>query len=788
MKRIVLIIIFYFAASFYAYPQPGYLQNVRGVVKDKVSKSPLVGANIIVVNSNPILGAVCNELGEFKIENVPTGRETFKISYMGYNSTFLNNILISSGKELILDIELEEKVFEAKEVEISANRGNDKALNEMATVSARSFTIEQTNRFAGSLGDPSRMVSNFAGVAAPSDQRNDIVIRGNSPMGVLWRLDGIDIPNPNHFGALGTTGGPVSMLNNNLLSKSDFFTGAFPAEFGNALSGAFDLRMRAGNNKKREFVGQVGFNGFELGAEGPFSKASNASYLLNYRYSTLGVFSALGIDFGPGSSIPQYQDLSFKLNFPGIKYGKFSFFGIIGKSFIQLYDSKKDSNEWSYGLSGTDTDFGTDMGVLGLSNTYFINDKTRIVNSIAVSTAGNTVKIDSLSKVNTDISYPWLRRQQRESKLTYSCTFIPKISARNNASIGVVYDVFNIQLLDSVLDGTKFRTFFDQNETIGLLRSFINWQHKFSNELSFYLGGHFQYFAYNKTYSIEPRFGTKWEFKPNQSLSFGFGNHSQLQPKLTYFYLSTLSDGTQIQSNKMLDFSRSYHYVLGYDNLISANFRFKSELYFQNLYNIPVTRNQPEFSILNYGDYFAFPLVDSLTNTGTGRNYGIEFTLEKFLNKGYYFLITTSFFQSKYIGYDGIERNTAFNNNYVANALIGYEFKTGKRSSLMLDFKSVLSGGKRYIPIILDESIAKGETVLDWGNSFTKKYPDYVRIDLRMSFRLNSKKANQEWAIEIRNLTNYKNLFMETFDVQSGKIKTEYQQGFFPMMLYRVQF
>lgn len=142
----------------------------------------------------------------------------------------------------------------------------------MATVSARSFTVEETSRYAGSLNDPSRMAANYAGVSSTSDARNDIIIRGNSPLGVLWRLNGMEIPNPNHFGSLGTTGGPVSILNNNLLDKSDFLTGAFPAEYGNALAGVFDLQMRSGNNEKTEFLGQVGFNGFELGAEGPIGK------------------------------------------------------------------------------------------------------------------------------------------------------------------------------------------------------------------------------------------------------------------------------------------------------------------------------------------------------------------------------------------------------------------------------------------------------------------------------------------------------------------------------------
>jgi hypothetical protein len=183
-------------------------------------------------------------------------------------------------------------VYTLDDVTVRPDIRKDQAINEMAVVSARSFTIDETERYAGSLGDPSRMAANFAGVTSVSDQRNDIVIRGNSPLGLLWRLEGLEIPNPNHFGSIGTTGGPISMLNINHLTNSDFYTGAFPAEYGNALAGAFDIRMRNGNNQKHEFMGQMGFNGFELGAEGPFSSNSQASYMANFRYSTLEVLHA----------------------------------------------------------------------------------------------------------------------------------------------------------------------------------------------------------------------------------------------------------------------------------------------------------------------------------------------------------------------------------------------------------------------------------------------------------------------------------------------------------------
>jgi len=245
MKKIVLLslIIFLFEQG-KAQSQSNLTQTIRGSVVDNVSKTPLPGANVVLLNSNSPMGTKTDHNGNFRLSNVPVGRKGIQVSFVGFKTITIQNLIVNSAK----------------------------------------------------------------------DQRNDIIIRGNSPSGLLWRLEDTDIPNPNHFAEGGTTGGPVGMLNNNLLVNSDFFTSAFPAEYGNALSGVFDLKMRNGNTDRHEFLFQSGFNGFELGAEGPFNKKHQSSYLANYRYSTLQLVDNI-IDFGT-SGVPKYQDFSYKLNFP----------------------------------------------------------------------------------------------------------------------------------------------------------------------------------------------------------------------------------------------------------------------------------------------------------------------------------------------------------------------------------------------------------------------------------------------------------------------------------------
>ena len=781
--------------------QNNYTQTIRGLVIDKHSQITLPGASVILLNSNPMVGTVSDVDGNFKLENIPVGRQGIYVSFLGYHTITLSGLNLSSGKELVLTIELEEQIINLSEIVIVGKQRKDLAANKMASVSARSFSVEETERYAGSLGDPSRMVSNYAGVAMTNDSRNDIIIRGNSPSGVLWRLDGIEIPNPNHFGAFGTTGGPVSMLNNNLLTNSDFITSAFPAEYGNAMSGVFDLKMRSGNNQKREYVGQIGFNGFEAGVEGPLKKGGKSSYLANYRYSTLGVFNAIGIDIGTGLAIPQYQDLTFKLNFPTKKYGVFSLVGIGGLSFIELHDSKtalaKKDEDSNYNFGGVDLEYGSDMGVLGFSHLYFINDKTRIQTNLSVLGMKATTYIDSLKfdgngGIIQDSNFKFYESDGTEVKYSASVHLKKKFNSKNNASVGIYYDYYDINLLDSV-DVKKaggFINYFDVKGNASLIRGYVQWQHRFTDRFKVNSGLYSQYFNMNNEISLEPRFSLKYNLTNTQSISAGYGLHSQIQSRIHYF-VQTLVDTANLvyySPNKKLGMSKSHQFVLRYDKLFSENFRFKAEAYYQSLFNIPVSINTPEYSILNGGDSFGAPLEDSLTNVGSGINYGLELTLEKFFNDGYYFLSTLSVFESKYKAYDEKDRNTAFNGNYVINLLGGYEFKIGKHNLLSCSIRTVYAGGKRYIPIDLEESIIANSTELDWNKAYENKYDDYFRTDLRISFKMNGKKINQEWAIDFQNLTNTKNIYSQSFNPRTKGINSDYQTGFYPMVLYRIQF
>jgi hypothetical protein len=345
-------------------------QTLKGSVTDKETQSPLVGATVLVASLATPLGAVTDTNGNFAISNVPVGKHIVAFSYTGYHHLVVSEVVVSSAKEVVLNVEMEESAVKMAEVTVTQKREH---INDMALVSAKTFSVQETEKFAGSRADPARMASNYAGVQGGNDSRNDIVIRGNSPQGVLWRLEGIDIPNPNHFAVPGTTGGPASMLNNKTLANSDFFTGAFPAEYGNGVAGVFDLRLRNGNNERHEYTAQLGLLGTELAAEGPLSKKSRSSFLITYRYSTLQLFEGFHIKIGT-NSVPRYQDLTFKLNFPMGKNGNLSFFGIGGASSIDLIVSKLTKPQPElYGASDRDQYFTSNNAIAGASYLYNLN-------------------------------------------------------------------------------------------------------------------------------------------------------------------------------------------------------------------------------------------------------------------------------------------------------------------------------------------------------------------------------------------------------------------------------
>ena len=765
-------------------------QTIRGTVVDAASQSPIPGATILLVGSNPLQGATADLDGNFRLNAVPVGRPIVQINMLGYQPVKLSNLVLTSSKELVLNISLESAAIQGKEIEIVAKIDKDKPLNELAGVSARTFSVDEAQRYAGSFGDPARLATSFAGVVAGNDQRNDIVVRGNTPLGVLWRLEGIDIPSPSHFSGAGTSGGAVSILNTNVLANSDFLSGAYAAEYGNATSAAFDVKMRKGNNEKHEFTGQIGFNGFELGAEGPLSKNKKSSYLINYRYSTLGLFNAVGIEFVKGG-VPNYQDVSMKLHFQH-KNGYTSLFGIAGTSDIH-FESDKDSLVWvTDPAKRQDLKNGSDMAVAGLTHVHFLTTKTSLRTTIAATGNRFRTSIDSLSPNYTALND--FRSKMTESKLIGTAVINSRLNAKTTLRAGIIVShlMYNSDVNRYSAALATRQQLIDFNGSGDLFQAYAQWHYKAGEKWTLDAGLHALHFNVNNKSSLEPRASVSYQASGNKRISLGYGNHSRVLPITIYLRETQLADGSMIQTNKNLDLLRSNHFVLGYDWLIREHLRLKAEAYYQQQYQVGIQEGKLNgLSVLNYGADFGDVIgPDSLTSKGKGHNAGIEITLEKFFSNNYYFLMTGSVYDSKYTGSDGIERNTAFNNKYAFNLLAGKEIPVGKNKQnvIVLSVRQVLTGGMWMTPIDLEASRIAGYEIRKETQAYSEQLPGYLRSDIRIGFRRNKKKFTEEYGLDFQNLTNQKNLFSRSYNNLSQNVENNYQVGLFPMMMYRINF
>ncbi|MEO0898325.1 MAG: TonB-dependent receptor [Bacteroidota bacterium] len=794
-------------------------QTVRGQVVDSETNYPLEGVTVVIMQAGEqAKGANTDSKGFYRIQNVKVGRVKILFTYIGYQTTNLDNIEVTSAKEVILNQKLEASAVTADEVEILATR-NGEVRNEMATISGREFSVTETDLYAGSRGEPARMARNYAGVVSGDDSRNDIIIRGNSPNALLWRMEGMNIPNPNHFAIPGTGGGPVTILNNKFLANSDFYTGAFPAEYGNSVGGVFDLRLRNGNNEKFEFTGQLGLLGTELTAEGPISRTSGSSFLVMYRYSTLSLFSFLNLNLGT-TAIPNYQDGAFRFNFPLKNGAQLSFWGMGGLSNIDIVLSGDEAPPEEIDIYADNQDrdqyFTSNTGVVGLTYTHPINLTTYFKAGIGASRQYNYTYHEQIYRVlGADNRFimdslrltPILDYSFDEVKYSAYAKFSKKFSRNHIFNAGINFDWLDMNFYDSVRivrpqpDG---RPTFDPWTTrwqgfrgAPIVQPYVQYKYKPNDKFQVVTGLSAMYFGLNdNSFSpIEPRIGMNYELTKSSKLSFGAGLHSQMQTPYLYFYgQPTPNNGADLVNEYNLDIglTKSAHAVLGYDFLPNKYMRFRTEVYYQYLFNIPVDTFSSAFSMVNAGSGFSRVFPNKLVNEGTGRNYGLEVSLERFFQGGYYFLITGSVFDSKYRGSDGILRNTTFNGSYQANAVMAKEFKVNERSALTLGAKVVTVGGRWTGPVDREASAEQLEIVFVDSTFNTERFPAYFRADANMTWSVNRNNVTHKFALDLINipaLFGFQNLLTLTYVPEADDpVREEYNLGFFPVFYYRIDF
>lgn len=779
LRRIVLTT--FFLICFSAFSQEK-VQVVRGHVKDNISESPIPGAKISILSVDPVIRVLSDPDGNFRMPAVPIGTHQLLITYSGYEDVALKGVVVDAGKETVLTIQLTEKVQNNEEVIVSANR--DTPINEMSVVSTKTFSVEETQKFAGAMNDPARVATSFAGVINTAGFNNDISIRGNSPRGMIWRMEGVEIPNPNHFSSAGTSGGGISIISSQLMGTSDFSTGAFAAEYGNALSGVFDLGLRKGNNEKREYTLQTSVIGLDAAIEGPFKKGYGGSYLVNYRYSTLDLMTKI-IPFR--DNLTRFQDLSFNLHLPTKKIGNFGMFGFGGissDSFVALKDSVKWEDEPQRRYAGV---FEANSFVVGLLHKVRVSDKSYLKTNAAFSGAVNGYFNDSLD-LNYDLHRTYNERFI-QSRATFSSTFVQKISGKTNFRAGILYNLIGFKFDLQQLNNGVIEDKINETGSTSTAQGFVQLGHKFTDRFTTNIGLHFLQLLLNNSWNIEPRASMSYKMNIRNSLSFGYGLHSQIQPLGTYFAQIADGNGNMVLPNKNLDLSKAHHLVLSYNFVVNENHRLRAEVYYQFLLDLPVGANDDStYSLLNSaGGYDAFSLVSD----GIGKNYGLELTFERTIAKDFYYLISTSLYDSKYRALNGIWYNTRYNTSYIFNVTGGKEwaFKNPeKKRTFSLNVKSTLAGGMRFTNLDLTNPDPNGFPQLDHENSFGETMPPYYKLDIRLGLKRNYKKATGMVYIDVMNALNNKNPAGQYFDSETGEVKYFYHFGIMPVFGYRLTF
>ena len=780
-------------------PQSIVAQIVKGTVTDAITGETLIGAAVRVLEL-PETAGMTNIDGEFSINIKQSGRYTIETSYIGYEPSVLKEVLVAGAKEVVLDIALRESSLELDEVVIKPRINKETTVNPTALVGGMMLSMEEASRYAGGYNDPARLVTAFAGVSGQSDG-NGISVHGNAPQFVQYRLEGVEIFSPNHFADLYGAGfGMVSALNANVITNSDFFVSTFNSSYNNALSGVFDVKMRSGNNSKFENGVQLGSVGIEWTSEGPISKKNNSSFIFNYRYGFSTIARKLKLIETYGSQY-DFQDLSFKLNFPTKKAGTFSVFalGFIDKAWdveldIEDIHSIYDASEQKGSLYNA---------FAGASHKIHFDNKWTWRTTVAYNMQHNKADMEYWGLIFDDNykptgfegkDYPFSYLKQNEDRVVFNTELSKQVTPRWLVQLGGEYSHrffdLNFRAAENVYEPVPDAPYYATKDNTGLANIFWSNLWKPTEKLSINLGVAANYFLLSKDFSVEPRASVKWEPGKRHSIALGYGLHSMIEKLDAYFFRNP--DGTL--ANKDLGLSKAHHLLATYIFRFTDNLNLRFNTYYQYGFDTPVGINGSTFCTVNrLFNYIEEPLV----NEGNTRNYGADITLEHYMSKGFYGQVNGSLFKSEYRGQDKVWRNQLYDRGYMVKVLGGKEWMLGKKNQNVFNVsvKYSLQGGLRHTPIDVDAmraNVAAGiiddEPIYIDDKAMSLQFDPSSVLDITVSYKINCKKVSHTIAFEGVNILQNETPYAERFDFTTGQLRYDKSGISLPNFYYRIDF
>ena len=762
-------------------------ETLRGTVKDAITGEPLIGATVKIVELENV-AAIADIDGKYQINLSKGGRYTIEANYVGYEPSVTKEILISGAKEVVLDITLRENSTELKEVVVRPRVNKEATVNPTVLTGGVMLSMEEASRFAGGYNDPARLVMSFAGVSGEADG-SGLSIHGNAPERMQYRIEGVEVFTPNHFNDLWNAGyGLVSALNSNVIGNSDFFTSTFNANYNNALSGVFDVKMRPGNNTKYENILQIGTVSEELTLEGPISRKHNSSYIVNYRYGFTSLVDKLGLVDTDGSHM-SFQDFSWKLNFPTKRAGTFSVFGL--GFFDTNWDERMKIKDTHSAYDASDSDSKLAQLLAGVSHKILLGNKWTWRSTLAYNM--QHLKADEyyygLKRDENDVLIYPLEYEEPEKKYLFSK------QKTNEDRI-----IFNTELSKQVNDkwltqfgGEYSHRFFNlvyrSADRLYAPVESVFWQnlYKFNDHLSATAGISANYFLYSKKYSVEPRVSMKWDPNEKNSFALGYGLHSMVEKLDAYFYRD--DDGKLV--NKDLGLTKAHHFQATYMYKFNSNLTLRANAYYQYGFNTPVGIDGSTYCVTNR--YFNFT-DEPLVNKGNTRNYGADITLEHYMSHGFFGQTNISLYRSQYRGVDKVWRNQMYDRRFMFKILGGKEWIIGK-NVLNVSAKYSIQGGLRYTPIDVDQmnanidaGIVNDEPIYKDNEAFTKHFKPTGIIDLTVSYKINKKRVSHTIAFEGLNILGTDTPMFQRFDLGTRQVRINKGGISLPNIFYRLDF
>lgn len=770
-------------------------------VFDAISNIPLEGCEIEVFPKSEKTNT--DSLGSATFHSLLPGRYYVMVTKEGYKLFVSDNFLHTNQKSSQMILFLQDGSVNLKEIEVktASMLTSNESKNSFSYLSNRSFSSEDTERIPMGLNDPARMSLSYTGVhVGRSDLDNPIIVRGNSPYGVSWRIEGIDVPNPNHFAKHGTSGGGLSILSAQVIGNSDFYSGAMPAEFGNALAATFDIKLREGNYSKKAYKARASMLGIDVAAEGPF-KNNRSSFLINYRYSTLGLMNWLTFYLVGNRTVNTFSDLSFNLifNSKNLK-NKTTVFGVFGKSMDHAFPQPEPEkrkvgvlDDWEERIRPSD------MGVLGITHTRNINSRSSL-KIVAAATLSRILRYsDTLSF--EDVHFRYNTEKYIDNRLSTNVAYLNKLSNTLKLKTGVQIQLMDFEFNRTTLPRSSMNDVTAQtngkliwangNGSSTVAEAYAMLEKVWLEKIYLNAGFHNMHFFFNNTNSFEPRIALKYSPNVRHIVAASYGLHSQLLPMSTYFVARKANDKAPFQydyPNQNLAFPRSEHIVLSYRTMLAKDFKLTTELYSQNISRSLVQETkESSFWILNASD--GYPGITNMVATGKGFNKGVDITVEKLFYSKYFLMFTGSLYDAKFQTYAGDIFNSSFNDRFGSTLTFGREFNLRKSRVIQAGFRGMFNGGFHYTEPDLVKSTALKTYIPKFTETNKLNAPAYKRLDARIAYRYNGKRTSGQIALDIQNATGYANVSRAFYNISTRQIELQRKgTGFTPIASVAVEF